>query len=1190
MLRSIVRHLWAVLIICIVMIPSIALATPPCGEDGAGDTSDGGNCDGNISGCTTGDKVTNTSSKTIDFSGCFLSGTTTPDATGWLHTINVAPRHGSLSFNISGPVITVTYTPTAGYSGPDVAIVSQNNVGQDGAIHGLPDSLVMDFQVQGVPGVPAAVTPTAGNARAIVAFTAPTVTGNSPITGYTVTATGGGSSVPASGASSPITVTGLTNGTAYTFTVAAINAVGTGPASSASTAVTPMAPATVPGAPTGVSAAAGNAQAAITFNAPASNGGAAITQYTVTATGGGSPVTVTGTGSPITVTGLANGTAYTFTVAATNSVGTGPASAASAAVTPTAVTVPTVAAKSVTTAFNTVAHIDLSGSIAGAAITAVTVAVAPAHGTASVAGEIVTYTPSSSFVGGADSFTYTATNSAGTSTPATVSITVGMPAAPTAAAKNVTTPFNTATHIDLSTSITGIGVTGIAIVAAPGHGTATISGEIVTYTPSSNFFGGNDSFTYTATNSAGASTPATVSITVGVPAAPTVAAKNVTTPFDTAIHIDLSGSITGVGVTGIAIVAAPGHGTATVSGEIVTYTPSSNFFGGADSFTYAATNPGGTSAPGTVGITVTAQPVPTVTALAVTTTTGTAVELNVTANATGTPFTAVAAASAPNHGTTAVSGQQIIYKPANGFTGSDSFTYTVSNNFGASQPGTATVTVGAVGTASAFGGTKTVTTAPGAQTSVNVSAIASGSFVSAAIIGVSPPNAGTATLIDLGVSHASLGVGHLFAEAIGINSAFAAAAGHQFQLSFTPAPSFRGIAQISVALTNAAAQTVPVDVLVLVAGQPDPSKDPTVLGLLDAQVEAAERFAHTQIGNIGRRLDSLHDGSTGLFNNDISLTSGSQPLASDPRNKDNPTMPPVAGDGKTGRTTGASGGAPIMPSDFGLWTGGAVDLGARNSSAERLGFGHTTIGVSAGGDYKFGDQLLMGLGIGYDHDASDIDQNGSQSTASGGNVALYGSFRPTVDTYIDGIVSGGTLSFDSKRFVSDFNAFDLGHRSGDQIFGSLTGGYEYAKDVFRLSPYGRLEASSSSLGSFTETGNATSALSYANQSVTTFSTVLGLRAAYSYPLDFGTLTPRGRIEFAHDFENAGNASLGFANISSAGTFQALVDPMSSANRVDLSIGGDLRMFSGLAFTLDYGGSLASHETGQLIRLGVSFDF
>ena len=92
---------------------------------------------------------------------------------------------------------------------------------------------------------------------------------------------------------------------------------------------------TVPGAPTGVIAEGGNAQAVVTFAAPADDGNSAITSYTVTPYLGATAQTPTiGPSSPVTVTGLTNGATYTFTVAATNSLGTGPASAPSNPVTP----------------------------------------------------------------------------------------------------------------------------------------------------------------------------------------------------------------------------------------------------------------------------------------------------------------------------------------------------------------------------------------------------------------------------------------------------------------------------------------------------------------------------------------------------------------------------------------------------------------------------------------------------------------------------------------------------------------------------------------------------------------------------------------------------------------------------------------------------------------------------------------
>ncbi|MQP75012.1 adhesin, partial [Stenotrophomonas sp. MYb238] len=96
---------------------------------------------------------------------------------------------------------------------------------------------------------------------------------------------------------------------------------------------------TAPGAPTIGTATAGDALATVTFTAPASDGGSAITTYTATpspAVAGG-PFTCAGpTACPITVTGLTNGTAYTFTVTATNGTGTSAASGATNPVTPKA--------------------------------------------------------------------------------------------------------------------------------------------------------------------------------------------------------------------------------------------------------------------------------------------------------------------------------------------------------------------------------------------------------------------------------------------------------------------------------------------------------------------------------------------------------------------------------------------------------------------------------------------------------------------------------------------------------------------------------------------------------------------------------------------------------------------------------------------------------------------------------------
>ena len=263
-----------------------------------------------------------------------------------------------------------------------------------------------------VPGAPTSPVGTAGNGQISVAFTAPVSNGGSAIIDYTVTSNPSGFS--ATGAASPLIVSGLTNGTPYTFTVTARNVAGSSSASTASAAVTPKAPQTITftnpgaqnfgttpsltattssgltatftsittsictvtsggaltfitagnctinadqagngtylpattisrtfsvnpvisGAPTSPVGTAGNALVSVAFSAPSFNGGATITGYSVTSSPGG--LTGTGAASPVIVNGLTNGTAYTFTVTATNLAGTSAASTASAAVTPKA--------------------------------------------------------------------------------------------------------------------------------------------------------------------------------------------------------------------------------------------------------------------------------------------------------------------------------------------------------------------------------------------------------------------------------------------------------------------------------------------------------------------------------------------------------------------------------------------------------------------------------------------------------------------------------------------------------------------------------------------------------------------------------------------------------------------------------------------------------------------------------------
>lgn len=330
-------------------------------------------------GATEVDCPTSSFCMAVDASGNAMMATAQVAATlpGAPTGVSASPSDGEASVSWTAPSSTggssitgydVQYSSNSGTSWTSASSTFQTSAATSELVTGLTDGASYLFRVAAinsvgtgpysapssavtvgaVPGAPTGVTATAGNGQATVSWTAPATTGGSGIIGYDVqySSNSGGSWASAStsfhaSAATTQVVTGLTNGTPYTFRVAAINALGTGAYSQPSAAVTPAA---APGAPTGVVATAGDAQATVSWTPPSVTGGSPITGYSLEQSSDGGATWLAAEArvdsahdapaTTQTIDGLINGTSYQFRIAALNAAGIGAYSTPSAPVTP----------------------------------------------------------------------------------------------------------------------------------------------------------------------------------------------------------------------------------------------------------------------------------------------------------------------------------------------------------------------------------------------------------------------------------------------------------------------------------------------------------------------------------------------------------------------------------------------------------------------------------------------------------------------------------------------------------------------------------------------------------------------------------------------------------------------------------------------------------------------------------------
>ncbi|RLV49889.1 tandem-95 repeat protein [Nocardioides mangrovicus] len=312
---------------------------------------------------------------------------------------------------------------------------------------------------------------------------------------------------------------------------------------------------------------------------------------------------------------------------------------------------------------------------------------APGHGTATVgtAGGF-TYTPAVGY-SGSDSFDYTARDSAGRSVTATVSVVV----TPRAVADSAATRAGHALEVDPAGVLGNDHGTSLVVTAAttPGHGTLTwTAAGGYHYEPAAGF-SGDDSFRYTLTDAAGRTDQATVSITV----TPVATDDAGTTSAGTVLVVPSSAGVlandAGSGLRA-AVSSAPSHGTLVLDADGgYRYEPSPGW-SGPDSFIYTATDSAGRTATAAVGLQVVPRAVDDVELLVA----GGLLDVaapGVLGNDVGTsPH--VSGHTAPTHGVLGIAADgSFTYRPAAGFSGDDSFGYTLTDAAG--QAATATVSV-----------------------------------------------------------------------------------------------------------------------------------------------------------------------------------------------------------------------------------------------------------------------------------------------------------------------------------------------------------------------------------------------------------------------------------------------------------------------------------------------------------------
>ena len=336
-----------------------------------------------------------------------------------------------------------------------------------------------------------------------------------------------------------------------------------------------------------------------------------------------------------------------------------------------------------------------------------------------------------------------------------------------------------------------------------------------------------------------------------------------------------------------------------------------------------------------------------------------------------------------------------------------------------------------------------------------------------------------------------------------------------------------------------------------------PQKIKEVRGIVDAQINTAKNFAKDsrqsalkRLANLRAKDDNKNARKIELnFQNETLNKISNNVLSSAPA-KFNPIQ-------KLDQ---------ILPNDWAAWSEGSVSFGKIGDNPLSSAQDMTSLGISIGADKKTDNDKVSGVALRVGNTDVDVGTYGSKVDTNALSLSVYGSNSFDDRNFLEHVIGASYLDSDITRKNQGNTNTQTGDREGKQVFGSLNFGREYEDGDVIITPTAHIDGSYTTLDSYTESGPASSALSFNKQHIRSLMASLGVLIDRDHNLENSTLKSRFNLEYGKEFASDSHVITKYVTVDEAFDYRA--------NQKDLNIltvgqGFDFIHNQGLTIRTDY---------------------